>query len=221
MTTIPDIGPRIAWTALVLVLACANVNAQQVQQAPLTAQTVQKLPQPITVEATRNPYPLTAQQRDAILSKLSAEHRRELSYLAVDVANGRRMSSIQSSWAGLTREVYASGNAPDVESLIQLTMYMSYQQTQDELNELAARVKRLNEKKVKLRAQIEQAREQRWPASQIAAMETELATLSDLTQMALFELQEKQQEQQQIMQTFANILKMFHDTAMAIIRNLK
>ena len=221
MTTIPDIGPQIAWTALVMVFACSYANTQQVQQAPLTVPTVQKLPQPATVEATRNPYPLSRQQRDAILSKLSAEHRRELSHLAMDVANGRRMSSIQSNWAGLTREVYASGDAPDVESLIHLTMYMSYQQTQDELNELAARIKQLNEKKAKLRAQIEQAREQGWPASKIASMEAELATLSDLTQMLMIELQRKQQEQQQMMQTFANIMKMFHDTATTIIRNLK
>lgn len=218
---IPDIGPRITWTVLAILLGWSFASAQQVQQTPLSAPVAQKTVQQTAVEPVIDPYPLTRQQRDAVLSKLTAEHRRELSHLAMDVANGRRMSSIQSNWAGLINELYASGSAPDVESLIQLTMHMSYQQMQGELYELAARVQQLNEKKAELRSRIALAREQKWPTSKIESMEGELATLSDLTQMASFELQQKQQEQQQIMQTFANIIKMFHDTAMTMIRNLK
>jgi hypothetical protein len=45
--------------------------------------------------------------------------------------------------------------------------------------------------------------------------------MGDDAQLANVDLQNQLQKQQQVMQMLSNILKMMHDTAMAIIRNLK
>lgn len=45
--------------------------------------------------------------------------------------------------------------------------------------------------------------------------------MGDMNQMDMLKLQEAMNKQAQLMQMMSNIQKMFNDTAMAIIRNLK
>ena len=49
----------------------------------------------------------------------------------------------------------------------------------------------------------------------------ELATVGDDSQLANVDLQNMLQKQQQALQMMSNISKMSHDTAMAVIRNIK
>jgi chromosome segregation ATPase len=99
-------------------------------------------------------------------------------------------------------------------------MYESYRGQQEDLAEFARRVEYFNEKKKRLRAQIEEAREQRWQASEIVPMEVQLATVGEDAQLANIDLQNALQRQQQTLQTMSNVSKMLHDTAMAIIRKI-
>jgi len=55
----------------------------------------------------------------------------------------------------------------------------------------------------------------------IDSMEKRLATLEDAAQLDTLDLQDALNKQQQAMQMMSNIMKMMHDTAKAIIRNLK
>ena len=53
------------------------------------------------------------------------------------------------------------------------------------------------------------------------SMEALLATQSDLTQRDMLSLQDAMNKQAQLMQMMSNLQKSFHDTAMAMIRNLR
>jgi len=46
-------------------------------------------------------------------------------------------------------------------------------------------------------------------------------TLSDMSQLDMIDLQDAMQKEAQLMQMMSNMLKMMHDTSMAIIRNMK
>ena len=55
----------------------------------------------------------------------------------------------------------------------------------------------------------------------IERLELELATVGDDSQLANVDLQNMLQKQQQALQMMSNISKMSHETAMAVIRNIK
>jgi len=55
----------------------------------------------------------------------------------------------------------------------------------------------------------------------VGAWEEQLSEIGDDVQLANIDLQNNLQKQQQTMQMLSNISKVMHDTAMAIIRNLK
>ena len=55
----------------------------------------------------------------------------------------------------------------------------------------------------------------------IENMETQLNTIADMNQMDMLALQDAMNKQAQLMQMMSNIMKQMHDTANAIIRNLK
>jgi len=213
-------GPRFTWIALAMVLGCSFASAQQVQRTPQTAPTVQKVPQQIAVRPARNPYPLTANQRNAINRQLSPAQKREVSRIAMDIENGRSTSLIQDRWASLLRDLQTASPGVDVQSLILFVMHESYRNQQEDLAEIARRVQYFNEKKKRLRAQIEEARAQKWQASQIASMEAVLATVGEDAELANIDLQNQLQKQQQTLQTMSNVSKMLHDTAMAVVRKI-
>ena len=167
-----------------------------------------------------NPYKLTNSQRDATLRRLSPEHRREISHIATDIANGRRMSSIQNSWAVLVGEIYTSNAAPDTASLVRLVMNMSCLSAQHDLKQIAEKVKNANYNKMRLRTQIEQARSQQWQESQVAVMQAALTAATADAQLANIDLQNQLQKQQQTRQTLSNVSNMLHDTARAVIRKI-
>jgi hypothetical protein len=57
--------------------------------------------------------------------------------------------------------------------------------------------------------------------NEIARWDEQLATIGDDAQLANIDLQNMLQKQQQIFQMMSNISKMVHDSAMAVVRNLK
>ena len=120
----------------------------------------------------------------------------------------------------MLRDLQTASPGVDVQSLILFVMHESYRSQQEDLAEFARRVQYFNEKKKRLRAQIEEARAQKWQASQIASMEAALATVGEDAQLANIDLQNQLQKQQQTLQTMSNVSKMLHDTAMAVVRKI-
>jgi uncharacterized protein involved in type VI secretion and phage assembly len=54
----------------------------------------------------------------------------------------------------------------------------------------------------------------------LMVLEQKLSSVGDDAQLANIDLQNKLQQQQQTLQTLSNVSKMFHDTAMSIIRKI-
>lgn len=211
---------RIVWCALSLTVVCALAVGQEIKRVSPDTPTVQKLSRPASAKVATNPYPMSRSQRDAILARLSPEQRREVRHLAIDIANQRRLSSIQNNWAALVKELQAESTVVDINGLVQLVLHESYEETRADIEEQAAKVQRYNEMKSRVRSQIEQSRAQQREASQIVTMEAVQSTIGDDAQLANIDLQNQLQKQQQTLQTMSNVSKMLHDTAMAIIRKV-
>jgi hypothetical protein len=57
--------------------------------------------------------------------------------------------------------------------------------------------------------------------AEIQELESQLQEIGEMAQMDLMDLQDKQQKQQQMIQLMSNISRSFHETAKAIIQNIK
>ena len=55
----------------------------------------------------------------------------------------------------------------------------------------------------------------------IASLEEQISSVEDNVQLATADFQKQMQQQQQTLQTLSNILKTLHDSATAIIRNIR
>src|SRR5262245_38629173 len=139
----------------------------------------------------------------------------------------------------------ASGGAVDPNALVQYVLRESYLQTAEDLRYLAEKVKYFNESKKLVREYLQQLRDYspqtkdfhclNWPKldsrpcaltkdqveKEIAAWEERLNSLGDDAQRSALDLQAAMQKQQQLMQTLSNVSKTLHDTAKAIIQNLR
>ena len=157
--------------------------------------------------------------------------------------------SATNGWSALLTTLNR-GNIPvDVNALTQFVLRESYLQSNKDLKDHADKVKRLNEEKKQCRremadlgsgiADLKRKQLERRPvgkppqppdpyAVQLAALtkslrqlEERCSKLNDDGQLANIDLQNAMQRQQQALQMISNISKTLHDTAMAIIANIK
>jgi len=205
-----------------IILGCTFAYSQEMQQPQTEPRAVarpgQVNVQPQTLQ--RNPYVLTREQSAALTRQLSSAQRREVSNIARDIANGRPISAIQTSWSTLVEELYGQGDLPSAGALAQQVLMETFRMAEADARRAAEKARRLNQHQSKLRHQIEQARAQKWQTAQIKSMEVALATVGEDAQLANIDLQNQLQKQQQTLQTLSNVSKMLHDTAMAIIRKI-
>ena len=139
----------------------------------------------------------------------------------------------------------------DVHALVQHVMRQSYTESNRDLRSRADKVRYLNEQKKQIRSEVAQQRQSlsanpglgqaqpdvagqatgsklalQGPALQLPhktkiVQQPTQETLGDDADLRTLELQDTLQRQQQLLQLMSNISKMLHDTAMAIIRNMK
>jgi hypothetical protein len=119
-------------------------------------------------------------------------------------------------------EKVADGAMPqDINGLVQHVLRESYLETSKDLAFYADKVKHFNDQKDSIRDRIGQARSGRADQeSVIKALEEKLASVGDDSQLANIDLQNALQKQQQVLQTMANMSKLLHDSAMAVIRKM-
>lgn len=153
-----------------------------------------------------------------------------LKQIASMIARGRPLGEIQAHWTAFLEGATKGGKAVDPNALIQWVLQESYKQQKEDLKLYADKVKHHNEVKAKLREEIQKGRQAQGGApgsarqeadARLRQLEDKLSTVGDDAQLANLDLQNALQRQQQAVQAMSNVSKMMHDTAMAIIRNLR
>lgn len=118
--------------------------------------------------------------------------------------------SVRSSWAALVRDAVQNRHSDEIDVL-------ALGLIEDALDDGGAEQKSWAEG-VRLRRS-EAGRRSRRTFEDVS--DSDLATAGDDSQLANIDLQNALQRQQQAMQMMSNIMKTMHDTAMAIIRNMR
>ena len=136
-----------------------------------------------------------------------------------------------SLWEGFVIGLVESGAPVDIDALVQWLTRSAYLESVRDLKNRADKVRFYNELKKSIRREIKRTRdfskelasdiEELTAAQIIENLEGILVAVGEDGQIANFELQEALQKKQQFLQTLSNVFKTFHDTAMAVIRNLK
>jgi hypothetical protein len=123
---------------------------------------------------------------------------RELTAMSTMIADGTSTDLVMDAWKNYVTKRVQGKQPIDVPG----TIRQLGQQAEVQIRSREAQIKaRIDAQKMKA-------------ANTVNAM-------GDDAQLANVDLQNQLQKQQQVMQMLSNILKMMHDTAMAIIRNLK
>jgi hypothetical protein len=138
--------------------------------------------------------------------------------------------SAQKVWQSLVLSLKGNTVPVDLNSLISFVLRDSYLKQNKDLYFYTSKVKHLSEKKKELRSYVKDLRDMRRGASvglasdmdeMITKLEDDLQTIGDDAQLAMLDLQNALNRQAQLMQMMSNMCKMMHDTAMAIIRNMR
>ncbi len=188
-------------------------------------------------------------QTGGAIGELSAREKSELSSIARLIAESPSSPAIKSRWQAYIQR--NGSRQMDVGALVQHVMRESYAQSNRDLRSRADKVRYLNEQKKQIRSEVAQQRQSlsanpglgqaqpdvagqatgsklalQGPALQLPhktkiVQQPTQETLGDDADLRTLELQDTLQRQQQLLQLMSNISKMLHDTAMAIIRNMK
>jgi hypothetical protein len=160
-------------------------------QLPSSSSIASPRPVPMTTPAAPAPVPLPY---PVVPSKLN----RELTAMSTMIADGTSTDLVMDAWKNYVTKRVQGKQPIDVPG----TIRQLGQQAEVQIRSREAQIKaRIDAQKMKA-------------ANTVNAM-------GDDAQLANVDLQNQLQKQQQVMQMLSNILKMMHDTAMAIIRNLK
>jgi hypothetical protein len=157
-------------------------------------------------------------------TRLEPVQLEEWRLVAAMIARGESPATIERGWGkcvttSATKLELSEAEPADVNALVQWVLRESYLKNNEDLQFYADKVRFFNEQKKAIRDELAKTRERF--AAYIDCLEQRLASVGDDAQLANVDLQNKLQQQQQIMQMMSNMSKMLHDTAMAIIRNLK
>jgi hypothetical protein len=173
---------------------------------------------------------LNASERSSeVVSCLNANQKRSLMTVITQLKRND-LKSAKQVWQGFISGLKGDSIPVDLNSLISFVLRDSYLKQNKDLYFYASRVTYLNGKNKELRNYLKDMRDMRRGASVelasdmdeiINELEDDLQTIGDDAQLAMLDLQNALNRQAQLMQMMSNICKMMHDTAMAIIRNMR
>lgn len=132
-------------------------------------------------------------------------------------------------WEEFVSDVALSGEPIDIDALVQWVLRSAYLESTSDLEHYAEKVRYYNELKSAMRAEIQRLRNFKIALEKAGAdskatlviaddLEAILSEAEVEAQLADIDLQNILQKQQQTLQALANISKILHDTATAIIR---
>jgi hypothetical protein len=161
--------------------------------------------------------------------RLPLSKAKELDLISAMMGNGEPPDNIITAWEKFVTESKdhlivreMEGEKLDIQVIIQHVLRGSYLEANKDLQYYAQKVKFYNDMKTNIRDELSKRREEMSRMSDyIDKLEEDLQSVGDDAQLATIDLQNALQKQQQSMQLISNVSKMLHDTAMAIIRNIK
>lgn len=151
------------------------------------------------------------------------------------------LNDAKTEWTKSVGEMAAKGLPVDVKSLVNSVLRQAYVDTNEDLKNIADKVKNFNDMKKDIRGELgtipgaghqsapigspsgstaSGGTDKQNPDDLIKEWEEKLQTLGDDSQLANIDLQNVLQKQQQTIQTLSNVSKMLHDTATSIIRKI-
>lgn len=165
-----------------------------------------------------------------VVSYLDTNQKRKMQSV-IRLLKGKNTPAAKREWNNLIKS-FKNGSMPiDINDLIQYVLRLSTMETNRDLQYYAAKVRYMNEQKQTTRDYLQSLRDMQNGISSGAVLEDlknsiedaeeKLKSLGDDAQLANIDLQNTLQKQQQTIQTLSNISKALHDTAMAMVRNMK
>ena len=159
-------------------------------------------------------------------TRLKPAQLKELRLISAMIAKGEPLATIENGWKKFMKKSKNDFVALkrrkaklDICEVIQHLLSEAYLETSKDLQFYAQKVKYFNDMKKQIRDEVARARKAY--QDYIDSLEEQLSTLGDDSQLANIDLQNLIQKQQQAVQMLASVMKMMHDTATAIIRNLR
>ncbi|MBN2315999.1 MAG: hypothetical protein JXM79_18880 [Sedimentisphaerales bacterium] len=165
-----------------------------------------------------------------VVSYLNTNQKRTMQSV-IRLLKAKNTPAAQREWNSLIGSFKDSLTPIDLNELIQYVLRQSYMESNRDLQFYAAKVRHMNEQKQAIRDYLQSLREMQDGMSSkavledlknaIDAAEEKLNSIGDDAQLANINLQNAIQKQQQLIQILSNMSKVLHDTAMAVIRNMK
>jgi len=165
-----------------------------------------------------------------VISYLDTNQKRTIQSV-IQLLRGKNTPAAQRQWSRLI-DSFKNGSTPiDINDLIQYVLRQSYMETNRDLQFYAAKIRYMNEQKQAIRNYLQSLREMQDGVSSravledirnaIDAAEEKLRSIGDDAQLATIDLQGALEKKQQVIQILSNVSKSLHDTATAVIRNIK
>ena len=222
--------------SLILLTPLSGLSEQPVSRTSPQQSSPSKLipPRPFTVNKETMDH--LARTPLNVPNSLSGQEHQALREIAGQIkANDAKSATI--GWSTLVNTLGRKNIPVDINELIAFVLRESYLQTSRDLKNHADKVKSRHDQIAEARREIANLRDQlaRLPSGKpdlnavkraaltksLRQWEEKLSKLNDDAELANIDMQKVLQKQQQTLQMISNISKQLHDTAMAIIRNIK
>lgn len=159
-------------------------------------------------------------------TRLKKTQLKELQLISAMVVRGEPTKAINSRWEKFVKmaknELSPSKTGEskvDINEVIQHILSETYLKANNDLQNNAQRLKFLNDMKIQIREEL--AKTRKTTEDYITSIEERLSTIGEDAQLANIDLQNMLQKQQQTIQMLSNMSKVLHDTALAVIRNMR
>lgn len=164
-----------------------------------------------TIDARTEALLGTREAERRISSRLTHRDRLLAQRIGERLRQGASFDEVRRDWEGLVSRT----EPEDVDGLVHLVMREGYLDEVRAHRQAAERAQRTNERERALHEERSRLRER------LREIDAELAEMNDDAELANIDVQNALQKQQQTLQTMSNVSKQMHDTAKAILRNMR
>ena len=154
-----------------------------------------------------------------IIDRLKPKQIEKLNLISKMMVKGESSEKLEQGWRAFIEESKHDIQIEDINVLVQFVLQHSYKEMSDDLTFHSEKIKYFNAEKNQIRDHIKKIREDR--DNYLKSLEGEINTLAEYSQLDLLKLQQSLEKQIRVMQMMSNILKTFHETAKAIIQNIR
>ena len=154
-----------------------------------------------------------------IIDRLKPKQIEKLNLISKMMANGEGAEKLEKEWKAFVEESKHDIHSEDINDLVFLVLREWYKEMSNDLRFYSEKIKYFNSKKKQIRDHIKKIREHR--ENYLKSLEDQLNTLEEDSELLRFELQQASEKQSRAVQLMSNVMKNLHDTAKAIIQNIR